>query len=172
MDTALPNTRADWHHYCLARPLFFMPLMSPTSVADSTGIIFFSAAADGPLIGADGGLSWFYWARAGFNLPSSFAVRDTWHAVNWDPVTDLNTTAAIGNFAVAGTGGRLAITIDGGYNWFVKTVLGTVPGFDGFISSPAWTANGILYVASESPTAGSVRVLKSSNLGATFSRAD
>lgn len=168
----LPNTRGDWHRFCLGRPLFFAPLMSPTSKADSTGLIFFGAATNGPLITVDGGLHWSYFARAGRNLPSNFRVREGWHVVSWDPVTDLNNTLPIGNFAVAGYGARLAITIDGGYHWFVKALLGIVPGFQGYITSPAWTANGTLYVASESPIAGSVRVLKSPDLGNNFSRAD
>ena len=116
-------------------------------------------------------MSWFNFASAGRALPKDFRVRNTWHIVNWDPRTDLNNTDAIGRFAVGGYGGRLAITNDGGYHWFIKTLLGT-DGFPGFILSPAWTANGYLYVASESPIAGSVRMLKSTDFANTFSRAD
>jgi len=167
----LPNTRGDWRGFWINDPLFFTPLMSPTSTADSTGLIFFGARTKGGLITLDGGMSWFRFASAGRALPSDFRVRDTWHIVNWDPRTDLNTTDPIGHFAIGGYRGRLAITNDGGYHWFTKTLLGT-DGFPGFISSPAWTANGYLYVASESPIAGSVRMLKSTDFANTFSRAD
>jgi hypothetical protein len=161
----LPNTNGNWGAFCLRRPLFFTPLMSPTSVADSTGLIFFSADAIGPLVTVDGGHHWFHFFRG-------FSVRNSWHEVNWDPVTDLNNTLPIGHFAVGGFGGLLLITNDGGFNWTIRPLIGMVPGFGGFITSPAWTANGTLYVASENPNPGTVRVLKSLDGGATFSQAD
>jgi hypothetical protein len=161
----LPNTSGTWGAFCLRFPLFHTSLMSPTSVADSTGLIFFSADINGPLISVTGGRRWGHFF---FGFP----VRDGWHAVSWDPVTNLNTDAPIGNFAAVGYGGLVLITNDGGYDWFITSLIGTVPNFGGFLTSPAWTANGKLYLSSENPNPGTVRVLKSVDAGATFSQAD
>jgi len=161
----LPNTSGTWRGFCLRFPLFYTPLMSPTSVADYTGLIFFSADANGPLVTVNGGLHWGRFFRG-------FPVRNSWHAVAWDPVTDLNNPLPIGNFAAVGFGGLVLITHDGGFNWFIRSLIGTVPGFGGFLTSPAWTANLKLYLSSENPNSGTVRVLKSVDGGVTFSEAD
>jgi photosystem II stability/assembly factor-like uncharacterized protein len=164
----LPNTRGAWFRFRLNPnlALFYTPMATPTSAADPSGLIFLSALANGPIFTQDGGLTWFYLARSGGRLPSNFFVRAAWHVVGIDPTPNNN------NIAVGGAGGRLAITRNGGATWTVQPLLSLIPGFTGFISSPAWTTNGTLYVASESPTPGSIRLLKSTDGGASFSRAD
>jgi hypothetical protein len=164
----LPNTRGDWVTFVLNRnfALFFTPMATPTSVADPSGLIFLSALANGPIFTLDGGLTWFYLARSGSRLPTNFVVRDAWHIIGIDPTANFN------NIAVGGTGGRLAITRNGGSTWTVQSLVASVPGFMGFISSPAWTTNSTLYVASESIRPGSVRLIKSTDGGASFTRAD
>jgi photosystem II stability/assembly factor-like uncharacterized protein len=146
--------------------LFFTPMTTPTSIADPSGLTFLSALSNGPIFTVDGGLTWLFLARSGGRLPSNFVVRDSWHVVGLDP------TANFKNVAVAGTGGRLAITTNGGTTWTVKTLVGSIPGFNGFITSPAWTTNGTLYVASEHPIPGSVRVVKSPDGGGSFTPAN
>jgi hypothetical protein len=71
-----------------------------------------------------------------------------------------------------GFGGQIAFTLDGCPHWTVVNLINAVPGFQGFIASPAWTAQGGLYVASKSPLIGSVRVVKSLDNGLTWARAD
>jgi hypothetical protein len=71
-----------------------------------------------------------------------------------------------------GTDGRIAISIDGGTTWAVKTPGGMVPNVAGFFSSSSWSSNGILYVASERPTPGKVKVVRSVDSGTTWSQAD
>jgi len=46
--------------------------------------------------------------------------------------------------------------------------LGCVPGFQGYISAPVWAPGNVLYVASESPIPGSVRVVRSYDGGASW----
>jgi len=74
--------------------------------------------------------------------------------------------------AAGGLRGQIAFTLDGCPTWNVVNLINAVPGFQGFISSPAWTAQGALYVASESPLIGSVRVVKSLDNGLSWARAD
>lgn len=163
----LPNTTIDYDAcFQFGGGFFFTPVTTPTSVADPSGLFFLSAISSGPIFTPDGGQSWFFLARAGSNLPANFAVRGTWHTVGIDPTADLK------NFAVSGTGGRLAVSTNGASTWAVRSLIGVVPGFQGFLTAPFWTKNGILYAVSESPIAGSARVLRSTDGGVTFARAD
>jgi photosystem II stability/assembly factor-like uncharacterized protein len=84
----------------------------------------------------------------------------------------IDPTAASNNVAVGGTGGRVAVSLDGGFSWAVRPLNALVPGFASSVDGSTWTATGVLYVTSESPTPGAIRVVKSSDGGNTFQRAD
>jgi hypothetical protein len=161
----LANTRINdqWLRFNLPRSLFYTPMTTPTSAADPSGLVFFSALSDGPIFTTDGGASWFYL----FRLPSTIAVRANWHVVGVDP-----TASGFNNMAVGLTGGRLAVTTNGGALWRIRSLNTLVPGFQSSVDAPTWTPSGTLYVTSEAPIPGAVHVIKSTDGGNTFVRAD
>ncbi len=171
-DGLLPNTIGTFRFVSPLfrdRPLFFTPIGTPDARVDPTGLIFLTATSKRIFVTFDGAqsrASWFVLARAGGRLPSSFTVRDTQHIIGLDP------DPAFNRVAVGGFGAQVAFTLDGGLTWTTQTLSALVPGFAGFISSPAWTANGTLYVAAENPFPGAIRVVKTSNNGASWQRAD
>ena len=173
-DGLLPNTFGNFTFVPVPsragdRPLFFTPIATPDGPVDPTGLIFLTATSKRIFVTFDGAqsqASWFVLARAGGRLPSSFTVRDTQHIIGLDADPPFN------RVAVGGFGAQIAFTLDGGLTWTTQTLSALVPGFDGFISSPAWTASGTLYVAAENPFSGAIRLVKTSNNGASWQRAD
>jgi hypothetical protein len=164
----MPDTVIDYNsnaNLCYGTDIFFVPVSTPTSTADPTGLLFFSAEFAGVWFTVDGGYNVNYLSYAGYNgLPANFLVRPVWHALGID------TSPAMNRFAIGGTGGRLAISLDGANSWAVAHLNGY--GFTSYVTSPVWTAAGPLYVASESPISGTTRVLRSADNGQTFARAD
>jgi photosystem II stability/assembly factor-like uncharacterized protein len=181
-DGLLPNTFGNFTRVTpLLRAgdsrLFFTPIATPDARVDPTGLIFLTATSKRVFVTFDGAKSrrsWFVLVRAGGRLPSSFIVRDTQHIIGLDADPVINPSCGPGGcrVAVGGTGGRIAFTLDGGLTWTTQNLNVLVPGFVSSISSPAWTANGKLYVASENPFRGAIRVVRTSNNGASWQRAD
>jgi photosystem II stability/assembly factor-like uncharacterized protein len=145
---------------------FFTPIVTPTAAFDPTGGIFLSAIRQGVIITFDGGQSWGYFARIGFRIPAGFAFREGWNFMGLNTGPD--------GLAIAGTTGRVAVTVDY-VHYAVRTILcpatNCVPGFPGFISTPVWAPGSVLYVASETTIPGSVRVVRSADLGVTWTAA-
>lgn len=165
----LPNTRAQFvAGWSFPSAFFFTPVATPTALLDPTGQVFFTANQRGLLGTFNGGQSWLYYARVGSRLPANWAFRGQWNMIGL-------ATGPEDGIALAGTQGRVAISTDY-VNYGVKKILcpavNCVPGFQGFITSPAWAPGRVLYVASESPIPGSVRVVRSSDLGTTWVKAD
>jgi photosystem II stability/assembly factor-like uncharacterized protein len=92
-------------------------------------------------------------------------IRLRWNTIGLHP-TDPNL------LALGGASGRVLISTNGGTAWSTVLLNTLVPGYSSFTSSPAWTRNGILYVASESTTIGAIRLVKSLDKGVTWARAD
>jgi hypothetical protein len=160
------DTIGTWHNVNLPNGLFFTPLTTPTAAADPTGLLFLTANLFGAIDTPDGGANWFYFALAGANLPLNWNTRDTWHAVGLDP------NAGLSKLSLLGTGGRVAVSTDGGNTFGVTTLPGLVPNVVGFLSLSSWSSNGILYVASERAQPGTVKVVRSADSGTTWSQAD
>lgn len=163
----LPNTKFDYltgHRF--GGGFFFTPLATPTAALDPSGQVFFSAISSGVIYTPNGGRNWYYWARIGSRIPAGFAIRGVWNTIGLNVADD--------GIAVGGTGGRLAVSTDY-VNYAVRRLIcpspTCVPGFRGFITAPVWAPNSVLYVVSESPIPGSVRVLRSNDRGATFAAA-
>jgi hypothetical protein len=140
--------------------------VTPTADFDPTGGIFLSAIKRGVIITFDGGQSWSFFARFGRRLPASFAFREGWNFMGLNTGPD--------GLAIAGTTGRVAVTVDY-VHYAVHQILcpatNCVPGFRGFISSPVWAPGSVLYVASETTIPGSVRVVRSADLGVSWTAA-
>ncbi len=160
---------------------FVTPLVAPPAGADPSGQVYFtygngltgtnskkifqststgwSSIYTSPLVGATAGIY----------------VRAVSHGIGVSP-TSLQTIAAAGN------GGYLLLTSNGGSTW-TPVFLGAlntdgtqaanslVTGWQGYNANIAWANNSLLYVCSESPFAGSVRVAKSANGGSSWAAA-
>jgi hypothetical protein len=171
----LPNTFGNWLNVSPPRfsgdaQLFFTPIATPSAITDPSGLIFFTASQRRVFVTVDGAQarsSWLVLAAAGSRLPSNFIVRATWHGIALEAGDP-----QFNRIAVAGAGGRIAFSLNGGTTFTVIPLIGVVPGFAGFLSSAAWTLNGGLYVSSDHPMTGATRVLKSFDNGTTWQRAD
>jgi photosystem II stability/assembly factor-like uncharacterized protein len=154
---------------------FFTKIATPTAVADPTGLQFLTSTRRRLYITVDGaqsGASWLVLARAGSSWPVTFSVRDTHHGIGVDPTADFSKPGPVGRIAVAGAGGQVMFTVDGATTWSLASLITRVPGWQGFNSSTAWTKTGTLFVASESPIPGSIRMVKTADSGTTWQRAD
>ena len=179
-DGLKPDTFGNWRRVTPglraqdSRP-FFTKIAMPTAIADPTGLQFLTATRRRLFITFDGAQadpSWLTLARSGSSWPTSFGVRDTHHGIGLDPTADFAKPDPFGRIAVAGSCGRLVFTVDGAFIWSSASLIALVPGWQGFNSSTAWTKTGNLYVGSESPIPGSIRVMRTVNNGATWQRAD
>jgi hypothetical protein len=142
---------------------FFNALATPTAALDATGQVFYTCTTHYCYQTTNGGQSWGLILDA-FTL-FGLSVRDAQHSIGVSPI-DTN------HIAVAGAGGNLMLTINGGGGWSDVFMNGAVSGFQSFVSSPVWVNNSILYVGSAAPGGGAVRVAKSIDGGSTWSRMD
>jgi len=94
-------------------------------------------------------------------------IRQVWHATGLHPRNPKI-------LSLTGSSGRPLISLDAGATWsgVNSSLINLVPGYEGFNSSSAWTTNNIVYYSSEGRDPGVVHVVKSSDFGASWSRAD
>lgn len=151
---------------------FVTPIVTPPAGVDPSGQVFFTYSSTGKIFQSDA-TGWTAIGTAGSGgIPTGRFVRAVSHGIGVSP-TDLQHIAAAGN------GGNLLLTANGGATW-TEVFLGAAPpatgglvaGWVGFNSSIAWANNNLLYVCSEAPTAGVVRVAKSTNGGGTWAAAN
>jgi hypothetical protein len=133
---------------------FFPPIVTPTAALDLSEMVFLTAVQSAILITYGGSRSWYYFARRGSRIPASFVFRENWNFMG------LNTGPDDG-IAIAGYQGRVAVSLDY-VHYNIQTILcpaiNCLPGFSGYISSPAWAL-------------GSVRVVRSLDIGVTWQAA-
>ncbi len=160
----------------LATPLdttnynFVTPIVTPPAGADPTGQVFFTYSKKG-VIYQSNATGWTAIGTAGTGgITTGRIVRAVSHGIGVSP-TDLQHIAAVGN------GGYLLLTVNGGSVW-TEVFLGAAPatpglvaGWQGFNANIAWANNNLLYVCSEAPAAGAVRVAKSANGGSAWTAA-
>lgn len=159
---------------------FFTTYATPSAAADPTGHVFFNYTSRQIYRTTNaGGL----WTDIGHtlipgiptanppipNTPPSPGIgaarifRDTPHGIGVSPTAD-----GQNHVAVVCNGGFVVVTHDGGATWSQTGLIGTVPAWQGFNSNAEWADDSTLYIASESPIAGSGRVAKSTDGGHTF----
>ena len=152
---------------------FVTPIVTPPAGADSTGQVFFtySNSAAGKIYKSNA-TGWTAIGAAGTGgISAGRFVRAVSHGIGVSP-TDLQHIAAAGN------GGNLLITANGGGSWnevflgAAPATPGLVAGWQGFNANIAWANNNLLYVCSEAPGTGAVRVAKSTNGGGTWTPAN
>lgn len=153
---------------------FFTPLATPTSKEDPSGKVFYTFTPTFAWATPDGGNSWSeignidegpFTQGTGFlnNIntnapPFGVLFRDTTHGLGVSP-------NSLGRIGVAMTGGRVAITTNGGATWKISQLNTEVPGFSSFTTNVAWANDKTVYVASVQPAPGAIRVVKSDKAG-------
>ncbi|MDP1831211.1 MAG: proprotein convertase P-domain-containing protein [Geothrix sp.] len=149
---------------------FVTPIVTPPKGADPTGQVYFTYSKTG-VIYQSNATGWTAIGTAGTGgITAGRTVRAVSHGVGVSPM-DLQ------HLAAAGTGGYLLMTANGGGAWtevFLgaePTTPGLVTGWQGFNANIAWANNSLLYVCSEAPGTGAVRVAKSANGGGTWTAA-
>ena len=144
---------------------FFTPIATPTAAADPTGLAFYTASGSRLYKTTNGAASWGQVVQFGSVAAPSCLIRRRWNNIGLHP-TNLQ------RIALAGVGGRVLVSTNGGAAWSVHQLIGAVPGWTGFNSTARWAANNTLYAASESPVPGATRLARSTDNGATWTRAD
>ena len=146
---------------------FFTPLATPTAHLDDTGLEFFTTTGSRLYRTADGAKSWQQVSQFGTVAAPRCIIRQVWHSVGLHPSNPRL-------IAMTGSGGRPLISQDGGTSWSGTgvTLINLVPGYEGFNSSAAWAKNNVLYFSSEGRDPGVVHVVKTPDLGVTWSEAD
>jgi len=143
---------------------FATSMTSPAASADSSGLVFFTTGLHDVYETSNGASSWT--SIGSFGTPGTTqTIRALVHVVGVSPV-DTN------HIAVAGTLGNLLLTANGGANWTQIPLNSAVPGYNSNNACIAWVNNSILYVCSEAPNPGSIRVVKSINGGTTWAAAN
>ncbi|MDE2219125.1 MAG: hypothetical protein KGJ52_01995 [Gammaproteobacteria bacterium] len=144
---------------------FFTPLTTPTAQLDPTGQVFYTSTGSRLYRTTDGAQSWQQVVQFGSTAAPACIIRQTWHATGLHPKNPQL-------IALAGAGGRALISQDGGSSWSLTQLTAAVPGYNAFNSSAAWAGKSTLYYSSESTASGVVRVVKTTDFGATWSAAD
>ena len=154
---------------------FVTPLVTPPGPVDPSGQVFFTYNKKGTIYQSSA-TGWGAIGTAGSGgINASRVVRSVSHGIGVSP-TDLQ------HIAAAGSGGYLLLTANGGNSWN-EVFLGAldtngnqapgslIAGWTGYHANIAWANNAQLYVCSESPLAGAVRVARSADGGVTWAAA-
>lgn len=180
-----PNIQANWrlafNGIDLNFGTFFTAYATPTAVADPTGHTFFHYNTQAVYKTTNGAALWQKIGEAcipnaqgtACAVPPSPGIgvnrvfRDTPHGIGVSPTAD-----GRNHVGVACLGGFMVFTHNGGASWIETPLIGTVAGWNGFNSTVEFADNNTIYVGSESPFAGDGRVVKSTDGGVSFTRAD
>jgi len=145
---------------------FFTPVTTPSAAADPAAQHFFTSTFHHVYMTSNQAGSWTAIGTSGVGgISSTTQMRDVPHSVAVSPL-DLQHVAA------AAAGGIVLQTANGGATWTERPLNTLVTGWSSFNTNVAYANNSIIYAASESPTAGAVRVARSANGGLTWSAAN
>lgn len=157
---------------------FFTAYGTPSAAADLTGQVFYTYTGREIYRTANAGGLWtdightavpattnptFPALSPSPGIGAARIFRDTPHGIGVSPTAD-----GQNHVAVVCNSGFVVVTHDGGATWTQTNLIGTVPAWQGFNSNAEWADDSTLYIASESPIAGSGRVAKSTDGGLTF----
>jgi hypothetical protein len=150
--------------------VFSTPVEVPTAAADPTGKVFFTASLTSVYRTINAGNNWTIIGRVGSAtnpIPAGVQLRGQVHGVGVSPVDMLH----IGAVASAG---RIILTTNGGTSWVVVNLNTIFTPQGGFVSTSAITYgdNNTIYVTSISPQLNLVRIAKTVDGGANWTRAD
>ena len=119
---------------------FVTPIATPTPAADPTGHVFYTNTAHYLLKTSDGGDSW----SALWNAPTSPAVvRSSSHTIGLAPDSP-------DHIGLAGSGGNIIYTHDGGAHWATVNMAKTLKTWPGFNSTVSIATNhNVIYVGNK-----------------------
>jgi hypothetical protein len=164
LTTLVPALGENFLYLTLPNAVFYTPLETPTATADPTGKVFFGETADAVWKTTDG----YSWNTIGVvgsaGIPAGISLGDGAHAVGVSPI-DLLHVGALGR------ADHLELTTNGGTSWTDTSLSSLVPGFS-HASSITWANNKTIYVTSRAALTGAVRVVKSTDGGISWARAD
>ena len=144
---------------------FVTPIITPNASADRTGLAYFTVGRTKIYRTSDAGTFWATIGESGKNgIGAARLMRAGNHPVG---VSTIDTD----HVGVVCNGGFLLLTQDGGATWTEKPLIAMVPGWAGFNSNVAFAGHSVLYVSSENPGSTAIRVVKSTDGGATFAAA-
>eukprot|EP01041_Mallomonas_annulata_P003749 gene3749-7443_t len=152
-------------------------LAVPTAAADPTGTIFFTlthksiyrssistSSSTRSSNGTGTGIVWTVIGTIGNDGISSVSeFRDTAHSIAISPTTT-HRIAVIKDM-------EICITTNGGSSWTTVSISSSIPSWTKS-TSPVWassfSSSTVLYLASEDPTIGAIRFIKSTDTGSTW----
>ncbi len=145
---------------------FFTPIITPAASADPSGLVFFHHTGRKVYRTTDGAGFWTVIGRAGTGgISPSRVFRFNAEFVHTMDVSPVDTD----HIAVSALGGFLVLTRNGGLSWVERNLISLVPGYGGFNGSVAWANNDNLYLSSFNPNANSIRLVKSTDGGVSWS---
>ncbi len=162
-----PDLIGSWFRFNLSSNLFFTfytPVTIPNPSLDPTGKIFYTNTSDSiyKVNLGDAPISTLTIGQVGFNgIPSNVGIRSSAHGLGVSPVDLLHV-------GVPGTGGHVELTSDGGASWTSSALNALVPGFHSYMQSVTYVDNSTIFATSVAPFAGTTRVAKSTNGGASW----
>ena len=140
---------------------FITPIATPTATADPTGHVFFTNTQHYLLKTSDGGDSW----SALWTSPSnSIVIRESSHTIGVAP-------DSLDHIGLAGSGGRVIFTHDGGATWSIVIVTSSVPTWPGFNTTVGVSTNHSIMYVGNANVGGGPHVARSANGGTSWSDA-
>lgn len=136
---------------------FYTSLASPSPAADPTGQVFYTTTLHHVYQTTNGGGSW----APILTVSAPAVVRPVLNPLGISPL-DTN------HIAVAGSGGRVFITTDGGATWTTSYLNSMGIGWLSNNSTLAWANNSVLYAGNDSAFSRPTRVAKSTDGGVTW----
>ena len=139
---------------------FYTPVATPTAEADPTGQVFFTSTGLKVYRTVNGAKNW----TPIFNSFPNRSFNATHYVIGVHPL-DVN------RVAMAGTRGRAFYTLNGGVSWNITPIRDQVPAYAGINISPSWGPNNTVYMASGSTAPNVLRMVRSTDNGATWTAA-
>jgi photosystem II stability/assembly factor-like uncharacterized protein len=160
-----PNTQSKWEvgwngiaeFGDPATSYFRTAIATPSAEADPAGLTFFTRTTTKLYRTTDGAASW----HAVLNT-SPILLRAGMHPIGISP-------DSLQHFGVLGNGGNAWFTADGGATFQNRVLSGLVAGWPGFNATLAYADNSTMYVGNEAAIGTAMRVIKSTDGGATWS---
>lgn len=154
---------------------FFTPLTPPSALSDPVGRAFYTYTPTFVYVSVNGTANWSVLGNinelAG-NGPENIDGGPPGGMFFRDVVHGLGVAPDLKHVGVSATGGRVALTGDGGATWKTVRLNTAVPGFASFTSNVTWSTNSTVFVSSINSTAAAVHVVKSTDGGTTWTRSD
>ena len=160
----VPDIIAPWVRFGSGgTTIFYTPITIPSPAAAPSGRIFYSANSN-RIFWLDMGapsLVLNVIGQPNLNGMGNVSFRAPVHGLGVSPLDLLH-------IGIPATGGHIELTANGGASWTDIAMNTVVLGFQSFTQSVTYVDNSTIFVTSVAPTAGAIRVVKSSDGGLTW----